>query len=74
MQCANQWKSAIMLLNTNDAKEVVFKTIVIGTCMFLMLSFAARIDIETQTAEEQQYCKMVSEKLWPDYKNTFQYC
>lgn len=39
--------------------------------LVLLFGLAGHMDYEDQQAEQEQYCEMVRERLWPDYRGTY---
>ena len=43
----------------------------IATALVLLFGLAGHMDYEDQQAEQEHYCEMVRERLWPDYRGTY---
>lgn len=47
------------------------KTTVVLLALLGLFGLAGAMDYEDQQAEQERYCEMVREGLWPDYRGTY---
>ena len=47
------------------------KTVAALLALLGLFGLAGAMDYEDQQAEQEHYCEMVRERLWPDYRGTY---
>lgn len=47
------------------------KTTAAIVALLALYGLAGAMDYDDQQAEQAQYCEMVRERLWPDYRGTY---
>lgn len=47
------------------------KTVAVLLALLALFGLVGAMDYEDQQAEQENYCEMVREGLWPDYRGTY---